>query len=51
MKKIKGVVRTNKVGSDSFFEVYVDDDATEEEINEAVWQAVCENIDYGWDEQ
>ena len=48
MKKIKGHVATNKVGSDTSFEFEVDDDTTEEEIQEMVVDVIWECLDYTW---
>lgn len=48
MKTIKGYVRTNKVGSDCEFEFEVEDDCTDEEIEEEAREAMFEQIEWGF---
>jgi len=50
MRKFKGVIRTNKVGSDCQFEFEVDDDATEGEIEEVARECAFELIDWHFTE-
>lgn len=50
MKKIKVSVSTNRVGSTTTREFEVEDNATEEEINEEAWENACDMIDYNWEE-
>ena len=50
MRKIKVSVGTNRVGSTVTREFEVEDNATEEEINEEAWEAACDMIDYSWEE-
>ena len=50
MKKIRVSVSTNRVGSTVTREFEIDDNATEEEINEEAWECACDMIDYGWEE-
>lgn len=50
MRKIKVSVGTNRVGSTVTREFEVDDNATEEEINEEAWGCACDMIDYVWEE-
>jgi hypothetical protein len=46
MKKIKGSISTNKVGSSCEFEFEMHDDATPEEIEEAARDAAFDLIDW-----
>lgn len=48
MKKIKGYIATNKVGSTCEFEFEMDDDATLEEIEEAAREAAFDRIDWSY---
>ena len=50
MKKIKVSVGTNRVGSTVTREFEIEDNATEEEINEIAWETAMDMIDYGWEE-
>lgn len=50
MKKIKISVSTNRVGSTVSRTIEVDDDTTEEQINEEVWEMACEMIFVDWEE-
>lgn len=50
MRKIKVSVGTNRVGSTSTREFEVNDNATEEEINEQAWETACDMIDFNWEE-
>lgn len=50
MKKIRVSVCTNRVGSTVTREFEIDDNATEEEINEWAWECACDMIDYVWEE-
>lgn len=50
MKQIKVHVATNKFGSDCERIIEVDDDATEDQINEEAWETACEMIDFYWKE-
>lgn len=50
MKKIRVSVSTNRVGSTVTREFEIDDNATEEEINEEAWECACDMIDYVWEE-
>lgn len=48
MKKIKGSIRTDKVGSSCEFEFEMEDEATPEEIEEAARDAAFDMIDWGY---
>jgi hypothetical protein len=48
MKKIKGSIATDKVGSRCEFEFEMDDDATLQEIEEAARDAAFDLIDWGY---
>lgn len=50
MRTFKGKVSTGLVGSEMEFEFEVEDDATEQEINDEGWQAACELINTEWEE-
>lgn len=50
MRKFKGYVRTNKVGSNCTFEFEVEDDETDEEIEETAWECALEHIGFGYEE-
>lgn len=50
MRKFKGEINTNKVGSQCEFEFEVEDDATEEEIEEEARQSAFEYVDWYFDE-
>lgn len=50
MKNIKVSVGTSKAGSTCKRIIEVDDDATEDEINELAWETACEMIDFEWEE-
>lgn len=50
MRYFKGGVSTNLVGSDCSFEFEVEDDATEEEIEEIAREAAFDYIDWWYDE-
>lgn len=50
MKKIKVNIATNKVGSSCSRIIEVDDDATEQEIDEEAWETACDMIDFYWEE-
>lgn len=49
MMKIKGWFSTNVVGSETKFEIELDDNLPPEEIEEEVWNYICERIDYNWE--
>jgi len=51
MKKFTGVICTNKVGSDCHFEFEVEDDATEEEIDEMAKEVAFESIDWYYEQE
>lgn len=51
MRRFTGVIRTNKVGSDCSFEFDVEDDATEEQIEEAARESAFELIDWYFTEE
>lgn len=46
---VKGRVETNKVGSMSEFEFEVDDDCTDEEIEELARDAMFEHIEWNYE--
>lgn len=50
MKTIRVSVGTNRVGSTTTREFEVDDNATEEEINELAWETAMDMIDFTWEE-
>lgn len=50
MRKFKGRIMTNIIGSEVDFEFEVDDDATEEEIEEEAKEAAFNYIDWGYEE-
>lgn len=52
MKKYKGYVSTRVAGSRCSFEFEVEDDATEEEIEQTCYEAMCEggNIEWWYEE-
>lgn len=47
--KIKGWVSTNLVGSETKFEIEMDGNPPKEEIEEEVWNYICEHINYHWE--
>lgn len=49
MRKVTGEIRTNKVGSDCAFELEVDDDLTDEEIEEIAKQAAYEHVEWNYE--
>ncbi|MDF2513720.1 MAG: hypothetical protein K0S04_3586 [Herbinix sp.] len=51
MRKFVGSISTNVVGSECEFEFEVEDNATEEEIEEAGKQAAFEYVDWGYNEE
>lgn len=50
MRKIKGVIMTDVVGSEVEFELEVEDDATEEEIDKLAWEEAANWIEWYWEE-
>jgi hypothetical protein len=50
MRKFKGVVRTNKVGSGCEFEFETEDEATPEQIEEDARDAAFQHIEWHYDE-
>ena len=48
-KKVKGIINTGFVGCEHEVEFTVEDDATESDINEYMWQAVYNYISVGWE--
>ena len=50
MRTFKGSIGTNKVGSQCEFEFEMDDDATEEEIEEVAQECAFEKIDWHFTE-
>lgn len=50
MKTIKVSVGTNRIGSTVTREFEIEDNATEEEINEIAWETACDMIDFTWEE-
>lgn len=50
MKKYRGRVSTNRVGSTVTFEFEVDDKATEEQINEIALECMWECIEMNYEE-
>lgn len=50
MKKIKVTVRTNRVGSDTTRTFEIENNATEEEINEIAWETAVDMINFTWEE-
>ena len=51
MRKFKGLIRTNKQGSDCHFEFEVDDRATDEEIEEIAKTCAFQLIDWNYGEE
>lgn len=51
MRKFVGKIGTNKVGSDCEFEFEVDDDATEDEIEDAAREAAFQNVEWNYEEE
>lgn len=39
------------VGTDMEGDFEFDDDATEEEINEEIWEWACERVSFSWEEK
>ena len=50
MRKIKGVIMTDVVGSEVEFELEVEDDATEEEIDKLTWEEAANWLEWYWEE-
>lgn len=50
MKTIKVSVGTNRIGSTVEREFEIEDNATEEEINEIAWETAMDMIDFTWSE-
>lgn len=50
MRKFVGTISTNKVGSECKFEFEMDDDATDEEIEEAAREAAFNYIEWDYQE-
>lgn len=50
MRKIRVYVSTNKVGSECYDDFEVEDDYTEEEINELAEERILDMIDTYWEE-
>lgn len=50
MRKFKGSVSTNYVGCKNTFEFEVDDDATDEEIQEIALECMWEDLDFYYEE-
>lgn len=50
MRKIKGVIMTDVVGSEVEFELEVEDDATEEEIDKLAWKEAANWMEWYWEE-
>jgi len=48
MKKIKGYIRTDKVGSTCEFEFELEDDATSEQIDEYAREAAFDRIEWSY---
>lgn len=48
MKKIRVTVSTDKVGSETYDEIEVEDDATEAEIETQAKEAMFEMIEWDW---
>lgn len=51
MRKIKIKVSIGLVGCQRTTEIEVEDDATEEEIEKAAFEAVCEMIEWSYEEK
>lgn len=49
MKKIEWEMGIGFAGAMRYGEIEVYDDATDEEIEEAVWEEVMSYVDYGWE--
>ena len=49
MKKVKGIINTGFVGCEHKVEFTIEDDATELDINEYMWQTVYNYISVGWE--
>ena len=49
MRKIKGVIMTDVVGSEVEFELEVEDDATEEEIDKLAWVEAANWMEWYWE--
>lgn len=49
MRKIRVYVSTNKVGSECYDDFEVEDDYTEEEINELAEERILDMIDTYWE--
>jgi hypothetical protein len=50
VRKIKGVIMTDVVGSEVEFELEVEDDATEEEIDKLAWKEAANWMEWYWEE-
>lgn len=50
MRKIKGVIMTDVVGSEVEFELEVEDDAIEEEIDKLAWEEAANWLEWYWEE-
>lgn len=48
MKTVQGYIQTNKIGSECQFEFDVEDDATEEEIEEMAKDAAFQHIEWSY---
>lgn len=49
MRKIKGVIMTDVVGSEVEFELEVEDDATKEEIDKLAWGEAANWMEWYWE--
>lgn len=50
MKKFKGYVQTNIVGSRCEFEFELEDDCTQNDIEQAAHEAAMQEVDYNYEE-
>lgn len=50
MKKVHATVNYGFVGSDSEEDFEFDDNATEGEIADEIWEWACERVDVSWEE-
>lgn len=51
MRRIEGYVKTRIYGSTCYFDLEVEDDATEKEIEDEVMEAMWDEIEVGWEEK
>ena len=49
MKKCKAVIESSYYGADDWYEFEVEDDATDDQIDDIAWEVIVQNLEWHWE--